>query len=248
MSDWRIGVIKALDGKDAMRILTTIDLKRVIRMHRDVSDPIFKQFINTLCDNKYLIRIARGIYLNANSTPVPSMSETAQYIRPGSVVSLQTVLGDCGFINNPSSIVTAITTDHGVKFSGELITSEDFKFQFRYIPGALSHSRIGGLDESCHYYQRATPERALVDWIYFANSPYSPLTYPPSDVDMSVIDLQKAYELANKLGMQAAVQSWNERAHSLGFGDDEYCVKAISDIKKVKTKKHVKSNQISWSS
>lgn len=229
-----------------MRILTTNDLKRMIDMSSSISAPTFKKFANTLCENGYLFHVARGLYLNAKATPKPSLAEVAHYIRPGCVVSLQTVLGDCGFINNPTSVVMAITTDHGTKYSGAIQTSSQFDFHFRYLPGNMSHVRLGGLDNSFPFYQRATPERALADWIYFANSSYSPLTYPPIDVDMESIDFSTALDFAKKMGIEVAMQSWHQRAKSLGFGEEGFENPKLLSIEKVKTKKYKKVKHITW--
>src|SRR3546814_15967349 len=52
-------------------------------------------------------RVWKGLYLNNLAIPPVSPEEVAAALKPGAIVSLQSVLGDL-VANNPSSVVTAI--------------------------------------------------------------------------------------------------------------------------------------------
>ena len=55
-----------------------------------------------------LQRVVRGLFLNRLITPPPQLCEAAVWLRPGAVISLQTVLGDSGVWNNYTEWVTAV--------------------------------------------------------------------------------------------------------------------------------------------
>jgi len=45
-------------------------------------------------------------------------------------------------------------------------------------------------------YCRATPERALLDWLYLGHSPVSTLAPPPGDMDIDLLDRKRLNRLA----------------------------------------------------
>ena len=49
-----------------------------------------------------------GLFLNSRAVPPAELTEVAAHIRSGAVISLHSVLGECGFLNNPSAIVVAV--------------------------------------------------------------------------------------------------------------------------------------------
>ena len=58
---------------------------------------------------------------------------------------------------------------------------------------------------------RATPEKALLDWLYLANSSHSTLT-PPSrgDVDVDVLNKKRLARLAKAMNLVEILGSWDE--------------------------------------
>lgn len=58
---------------------------------------------------------------------------------------------------------------------------------------------------------RATPEKALLDWLYLARSLRSTLS-PPSlqDVDLSELDKARLRRLAKTMGLEQALMQWRE--------------------------------------
>ncbi len=59
------------------------------------------------CANR-LQRVVRGLYLNDLINPPAQLSEAAVWLRPGAVISLQTVLGDSGVWNNYTALMTVV--------------------------------------------------------------------------------------------------------------------------------------------
>jgi hypothetical protein len=56
---------------------------------------------------------------------------------------------------------------------------------------------------------RATPEKALLDWLYLARSPRSRRTLPPKgDIDLELLDRARLRRLGRALGLASALEAW----------------------------------------
>src|SRR5882757_9563130 len=106
---WTTRLELALADPNALRVL---DKSSIVRAARDVrssvSDPTVERWIQEAVSAKRLRRVVRGLYLNHLINPPAQLAEAAVWLRPGAVVSLQTVLGDSGAWNNYTAWVTAV--------------------------------------------------------------------------------------------------------------------------------------------
>ena len=118
--------------------------------------------------------VTRGLYLNNLARPQPQAAEAAAYIRTGAVVSVQTVLGDAGVSNNYSDIITSVLPIRGrATSSSRTVRAPGLEFRFHAMPERLLDERAGSLEDRFDLdvsYARATPEKALMDWIYLGAS------------------------------------------------------------------------------
>jgi hypothetical protein len=150
--------------------------------------------------------------------PPAELAEAATWLRPGCIVSLQTVLGDSGAWNNYTSMVTAVVpfgSDRSRPSLGTRSTNAG-QFQFRGIPEALLN--IGKASDrlaNVTGYLRATPEAALLHWIYLAASSHSNLSVPPLDIDLDEINIPRLNRLAKAMGIGNELDVWmiSKRAH-----------------------------------
>ena len=71
------------------------------------------------------------------------------------------------------------------------------------LPGALEDFRDMRFD-----YQRATPEKALLDMIHLGASPRSRMTRPPFDIEYEQLDRAKVRRLARRMEMQTLLDAW----------------------------------------
>jgi hypothetical protein len=123
-------------------------------------------------------------------------------LRPGAVISLQTVLGDAGVWNNFTDWVTAVvplSRRYTTPSLGRLETAAGI-FVFRGLPEAVLEA---GREEdrlmSGSTYRRATAEAALLHWLYLSNSPRSGMSQPPLDIDLAALDLRKLKRLSQAM-------------------------------------------------
>ena len=82
-------------------------------------------------------------------------------------------------------------------------------FLFRGMPESiLEAGREGDRLTANITYRRATPEAALLHWIYFAESPRSDMSSPPGDINLDSLNLRKIERLAKAMRLDAPLRSW----------------------------------------
>ncbi len=204
-----------LAGPGALRVLDTasmIQLAKTVR--RDISKSSVERWIQEAAAAGRLRRVVRGLFLNRLITPPPQLCEAAVWLRPGAVISLQTVLGDSGAWNNYTEWVTAVvplSSRYTTPSLGRVETGGG-TFVFRGVPeriletGAEMERLVAGVD-----YRRATPEAALLHWLYLSDSPRSRMSPPPLDLDLGALDLKRLKRLANGMRLDANLAIWRDR-------------------------------------
>jgi hypothetical protein len=127
------------------------------------------------------------------------------------VVSLQTVLGDAGVWNNYTGWVTAVvplSRRYATPSLGKLAATAG-TFVFRGIPERVLEA--GHEDDRLVLgasYRRATPEAALLHWLYLSNSPRSRMSAPPSDMELESLDSRRLKRLAAAMDLSEQLESW----------------------------------------
>ena len=72
--------------------------------------------------------------------------------------------------------------------------------------GAEIDRLITGVD-----YRRATPEAALLHWLYLSGSSRSRMSTPPLDLDLGELDLKRLRRLAIGMHLDANLTIWRDR-------------------------------------
>jgi len=131
------------------------------------------------------------------------------------VVSLQTVLGDAFVSNNYSDIVTCVVPIRdGVAASSRPVKAERIEFRFHAMPIRFLDERAGALEDRLDLdvaYARATPEKALLDWIYLGASPRTKLSGPPLDIELDKLNMPRLRRLAKAMGLGIAIAGYLSR-------------------------------------
>lgn len=221
-ADWRYALLGALESSSAPRVCTTEDIARLVRGVRPRASPAtIRAAIDGLVDARALSKVSRGLYLNRRARPSIETAEAAQHIRQGAVVSLESVLGECGFLNNPPVTVTAVVPlrAHFAPNVGEVKTSGGQIFRFnalpeRFFPQSDEEQRL--MLQAGRFYPVAKPEVAALQWLHLARSPRSSLRAPPQDVDFSVLDVDLLKSLAWRWDLSRALDDWIKRVTAAG--------------------------------
>ena len=211
-------------GSNAPRVCTTEQLLALAAQVRPgIALATARSAIEGLEQSRALLKVSKGLYLNRRSRPAAELSEAAQHLRHGAVVSLQTVLGECGFLNNPPAVVTAVLplpADKGPRPNlGEVKTSGGQVFRFRalparFFPASVDDERL--MLQAGRFCPVVRPEVALLHWLYLAHSPRSSMLSPPQDVDFSVLDMDLLASFAWRWDLSRTLQEWMQRVQTLG--------------------------------
>jgi len=169
---WSTRLELALAEPSALRVLDTASIIQLAEnVRRNISRPSVERWIQEAVAANRLQRVVRGLYLNRLIAPPAQLCEAAVWLRPGAVISLQTVLGDSGVWNNFTQWVTAVvplSSRYTTPSLGRVETGAG-TFVFRGLPerlleaGAERDRLAAGFD-----YRRATPEAALLHWLYLS--------------------------------------------------------------------------------
>ena len=209
---WTTRLELALTEPAALRVLdrkSIIGLAQIIRP--GVSEPTVERWIQDAVGARRLQRVVRGLYLNRLIHPPAQPVEAAVWLRPGAVISLQTVLGDAGVWNNYTDWVTAVvplSRRYATPSLGRLEAAAG-TFVFRGLPErVLEAGREGDRLAIGLTYRRATPEAALLHWLYLSHSPRSRMSPPPTDLALAALDSPRLKRLAHAMSFSEQLDSW----------------------------------------
>ncbi len=212
---WTTRLELALGKPAALRVLDKRSIVRVARdVQPDISEPTVERWIQEAISAGRLQRVVRGLYLNRMIDPPAQLCEAAVWLRPGAEISLQTVLGDSGVWNNFTDWVTAVVPLAQRYTTPSLGRQETAAgtFVFRGLPEpVLEAGREEDRLVSGVTYRRATPEAALLHWLYLSNSPRSRMSPPPLDVDLDALDRRRLSRLARAMRLSEPLEQWLTR-------------------------------------
>lgn len=203
-------------GAEAPRVLTVPMIAATLahKRSRVARGTLFRWIRGQTADGT-LRPVTRGLYINQLAHPIPQAAEAAGHVRSGAIVSLQTVLGDAGVTNSYSDIVTSvIPLRKGGGASSRPVTAENAEYRFHAMPARLLDENAGPLEDRMDlnvFYRRATPEKALLDWIYLGLSPRTRLAAPPLDTDLTRLDRSRLARLAKFMGLPAELKDYLAR-------------------------------------
>lgn len=160
-------------------------------------------------------KAVHGVFLNKQVHPKPLPDEAAPFVRNKAVVSLQRVLGNSGVLNNPSHWITCVLPyGSGIKegvVQGPSTTYHFTKLHPSLFPTIQDPWFKDAIDLDASYLC-ATPEKALMDWLYLStltNGHAKPLP-PRYDLDLEVLDEGRLERLAEHMKLQSQWQAWQE--------------------------------------
>ncbi|HVC37319.1 MAG TPA: hypothetical protein VNF46_02845 [Gammaproteobacteria bacterium] len=217
MKPWQIKFETHLAQAGAPAVLSRDLLARMARSARGnlpVAGSSLSHWLKSAEARGRLQRVQRGLYLNGLRAPPGQLADATGWLRTDAVVSLNTVLGEAGVLNNPARVVTAVVpVDAGApppQLGRKHTVAGTFHFfglPRRILEAGAARDRLqtdGGVEHA-----RATPEKALLDWLYLAASPRSHRTWPVrGDMDLDLLDNKRLRKLARASGLDKALDDW----------------------------------------
>lgn len=215
MKPWQMALEAALGAEDAPAVLNRDLLARLSQTSRagaPVPVSSLTHWLKAARARGKLKPVVAGLYINRFRARPGSLEDAAHWLKVDAVLSLNTVLGDAGVLNNPSHTVTAVVPiDPGAPSPklGRMPTRagmlQFFGLPRRILEAGDREDRLGVAMD----HVRATPEKALLDWLYLGLSPRSRRTPPPrGDIDVTRLDRARLKRLARAMGLDEALAAW----------------------------------------
>ena len=223
LKPWRIAAEKALLSADNLPVLTTAMLHLLastagatVPLSPIPSSSTLARWQGELVRAGKLEEVTTGVYLNVLGHRAVSPAAAAHHVHHRSVVSLSWVLEQAGISNNYSDTITCVIPTHPSGFDPHVDDLRTAAGPFRFF-GMLAHlaglvaGRWQDVQDERYDYRRATPEKALLDWIYLGASPRSRLTRPPFDTDVEALDQRRLARLLKSIGLQDRWEAWHHQ-------------------------------------
>jgi len=216
MTPWKQALERQLSEEDAPPVLSLSALTRVAQSVRGAVVPTstLQLWIRDAIARHRLGPVIRGLYLNLFTSPPGRLADAVPHLRRDAVVSLHSALDEAGAYNNPPVGVTAILpldTGPTRPVVGRVTTGQGPVY-FRAMPRKMLEA--GDVDDRLDFnksgsHPHATPEKALLDWLYLAASPRSTLAPPaPHDLDMTMLSKSRLNRLAGHMGLRDVLEDW----------------------------------------
>ncbi len=224
--EWKFALLGGLAAAGSPRVFTAAEFESFVQRYRPGAAPgTARSMVRSLAQAGALRVVSNGLFLNRRTTPPAELQEAAAHIRAGAIVSLQSVLGEVGFLNNPAGIVVAVLPSSATKRPrlGEVHTSGGYVFRFH---GLAEHFFPQTEDQRFQMLQPGRhcamfrPEAALLQWLHLARMLRSSLTPPPADVDIETLDLTLLDELAARWQLTQALAQWSAHVRDADFGQE----------------------------
>jgi len=171
-----------------------------------------------------LVPAGHGLYANRLARPAVHPKELVPHLAPEAYVSLHTVLGECGVANNPSRTVYAVRAQVPEGRAPDARLGSRFG-EYRLLcmdPSVLAAGTEEDRLEPGGRYRRATPERALCDWLYLSDEAGGRLLRPPPlDLDLDGLDRDRVARLSAAMGIAGPVAGWFAR-HAEAQADEAF--------------------------
>lgn len=214
-SNWKADAERLLMQADSPSVLTTAMLHALVTAGRaDVpSSATFSRWVAEMAAIGKLRDVIKGVYLNRLGHRDISPAAAAHWVRHRSVVSLAWVLEQAHVTNNFGDTITCVIPTDPSWANPQIGDRQTAAGMFRFfaMPAHLVDERAGRFEDIRDQrfdYPRATPEKALMDWVYLGASPRSRMTRPPFDLDLGALDLGRVKRLAKGMRISEAWEAW----------------------------------------
>lgn len=210
---WKADAERLLMQQDSPSVLTTAMLHALVTTGRvDAPSPAtFSRWVAAMADIGKLKEVTKGVYLNRLGHRDVSPAAAAHWVRHRSVVSLSWVLEQAHITNNFGDTITCVIPTHPSWPTPNVGDRQTKAGAFRFFAMPADLVEVGRLEDSRDLrfdYPRATPEKALLDWLFLGASPRSRMTRPPLDLEVEALDMRRLRRLAKAMQLSGVLDDW----------------------------------------
>lgn len=213
--DWKVLLDRRLMDSDVEAWTTGMLWNEASSTAAPPSRPTFERWLVKACASGRLRRVRNGLFLNAVGNKSVSVGAAAGYIKRTAVPSLAWVLEQDWLLNNMGDVITCVVSlTSGLPVPNlSPVTTPLGEFRFRALPWhvyELDTLAVPDWRDGRFAHPRATPEKALCDWLYLAASPRSPMRPPPLDMEAERLDEKRLWRVATAMSIQRHLETWTQ--------------------------------------
>ena len=177
------------------------------------SRPTFERWLLEAVQAGKLRKVRAGIFLNAAGNANVSPAVAAGLIRRSAIPSLSWVLEQNWILNNFGDVITCtVPMAPGLQVPNlSAVKTPCGTFQFRALPWRLHELDslpVEDWRDNRYAHPRATPEKALCDWLYLGASPRSSLRAPPLDLALERFSKARLRRIVSAMGIKPVFEAW----------------------------------------
>ena len=212
-SDWKVQLDRRLMDSDVEAWTTGMLWNEAAAVTTSPSRPTFERWLATACASGRLRKVRNGLFLNAAGNKTVSVGAAAGYIKHTAIPSLAWVLEQDWILNNFGDVVTCVVSlTAGLQVPNlSAVKTPLGEFRFRALPWhvyELDALPVADWRDARFAHPRATPEKALCDWLYLAASPRSPMRSPPLDLEAGRLDAARLRRIAKVMAIHPHLDAW----------------------------------------
>ncbi len=236
--DWKVQLDRRLMESDVEAWTTGMLWNEASSTNAPPSRPTFERWLARACASSRLRKVRNGLFLNAAGNKSVSVGAAAGYIKQTAVPSLAWVLEQDWILNNMGDVITCVVSlTPGLSVPNlSPVKTQLGEFRFRALPWhvyELDTLEVSDWRDSRFAHPRATPEKALCDWLYLAASPRSPMRAPPLDLEAERLDADRLQRVAAAMSIEKHLNAWLQSKKTYD-GDPDVMENASMRIKAAK--------------
>jgi hypothetical protein len=215
---WKLALDAMLINSDVEVWTTGMLWQDALAQTQPPARPTFDRWIQDAVHAGKLRKVRAGVFVNAAGNASVSPAAVAGFIRKSAVPSLSWVLEQNWILNNFGDVITCtVPMAAGLQIPNlSAVKTHYGVFQFRALPWRLHELDdlpVADWRDNRFAHPRATPEKALCDWLYLGQSPRSTLREPPLDLDIDKLNKARLRRIARAMQIRPALDEWlNKKA------------------------------------
>ena len=210
---WKMALDNMLINSDVEAWTTGMLWGDALAQSHPLSRPTFERWVREAVQAGKLRKVRAGIFLNAAGHANVSPAVAAGFIRRSAIPSLSWVLEQNWILNNFGDVMTCtVPMAPGLQVPNLSSVKTPFgTYQFRALPWRLQELDslpVEDWRDNRYAHPRATPEKALCDWLYLGASPRSSLRAPPLDLELDKLNKARLRRIVSAMGIKPVFDAW----------------------------------------
>ena len=210
---WKIALDSMLVNSEVEAWTTGMLWSDALAQAHPPSQPTFDRWVHEAVQAGKLRKVRAGIFLNAAGNASVSPAVAAGLVRRSAVPSLSWVLEQNWILNNFGDVITCtVPMAPGLQVPNlSAVKTPCGTFQFRALPWRLHELDslpVEDWRDNRYAHPRATPEKALCDWLYLGASPRSSLRAPPLDLALERLSKARLRRIVSAMDIKPVFEAW----------------------------------------